>query len=78
LGGYSWEQNDFQRVQAQNRFFITDMLKANDLQSGQNLLPEDVLSEKNMYRLISFFGRLNYAYKNDICLTATLRYDGFF
>lgn len=76
LGGYSWEQNDFQRVQAQNRFFITDMLKANDLQSGQNLLPEDVLSEKNMYRLISFFGRLNYAYKERYMLTATLRYDG--
>ncbi len=76
LGGYSWEQNDFQRVYAQNRFFITNLLGANDLQSGQNLLPEDVGSEKNMFRLISFFTRANYAFKERYMLTATLRYDG--
>ncbi len=76
LGGYSWEENMRQRVQAQNRFFITNSLGANDLQSGQDLRPEDVLSEKNMYRLISFFGRANYAFKERYMLTATLRHDG--
>lgn len=76
LGGYSWEQNDFQSAYAQNRSFITIFLGANDLQSGQNLLPEDVGSEKNMYRLISFFTRANYAFKERYMLTTTLRYDG--
>lgn len=76
LGGYSWEENNFQKFFAKNRFFITNSLKANDLQSGQNLRPDDVGSEKNMFRLISFFGRANYAYKERYMLTATLRYDG--
>ena len=76
LGGYSWEENVYQKVQAQNRYFITNSLGANDLQSGQDLRPEDVSSEKNMYRLISFFGRANYAYKERYMLTATLRQDG--
>ena len=76
LGGYSWEENMYQKVRAQNRYFITNSLGANDLQSGQDLRPEDVSSEKNMYRLISFFGRANYAYKERYMLTATLRQDG--
>ena len=76
LGGYSWEENSRQRVRAQNRYFITNSLGSNDLQSGQDLRPDDVLSEKNMYRLISFFGRANYAFKERYMLTATVRQDG--
>lgn len=76
LAGYSWEENTHQKVHAQNRYFITNSLGANDLQSGQDLRPDDVLSEKNMYRLISFFGRANYAFKERYMITATLRQDG--
>lgn len=76
LGGYSWEGNTYQNAQAQNRYFITNSLGANDLESGQDLRPNDVSSGKNMYRLISFFGRVNYAYKERYMLTATLRQDG--
>ena len=74
--GYSWERNDYSNFQAQNRNFVTDMLGADNLQSGQGLRPTDVESSRNMNKLISFFGRLHYSYKEKYMLTAIFRRDG--
>lgn len=76
LLGYSWEENSYSKFEAGNRNFTTDLLGANKLQAGQDLRPEDVKSEKNEYRLISFFGRVNYSYKERYMATATIRRDG--
>ena len=76
LLGYSWERNDYSRVQVANRNFVTDMLGADNLQSGQGLRPNDVESERNMSKLISFFGRVHYSYLEKYMITATVRRDG--
>jgi len=76
LGGYSYEDNYYQNSGAQNRQFITDQFNYNSLRSGENLRDGDVWSGKSMNKLISFFGRLNYNFKEKYLLTATLRQDG--
>jgi len=74
--GYSWEGDGWTQAKVGNRNFVTDMLGANSLQSGQGLRPNDVESERNMSRLISIFGRANYSYQERYMLTATVRRDG--
>ena len=76
LAGYSWEENNWKMAQVANRDFVTDLLGPNSLQSGQGLRSNDVSSNRNMNRLISFFGRVNYSFAERYMLTATLRRDG--
>lgn len=76
LGGYSYERNDYQLMLAQNRYFITDRFGADNLSTGENLLPTDVGSNRNMNLLISMFGRLDYNFNDKFNVTATLRRDG--
>ena len=76
IAGYSWEESEFSFMRAANRNFTTDLLGANNLESGQGLRPTDVGSARNMQRLISFFGRVHYSYQSKYMVTATLRRDG--
>ncbi len=76
LGGYSYEDNYYQKMGAQNRQFVTDLFGFNNLNAGENLRAGDVWSEKNMTKLISFFGRVNYSLLNKYILTASIRRDG--
>lgn len=76
LGGYSYEDNYHQQFTAQNRQFVTDLFGFNNLRAGENLRAGDVLSEKNMTKLISFFGRVNYSLLDKYILTASIRRDG--
>lgn len=76
LIGYSWEEENYADHTAQSRGFITDLLGADDLASGQNLYPGDAGSSRNQSRLISFYARANYSYKEKYLLTATIRRDG--
>jgi TonB-linked outer membrane protein, SusC/RagA family len=74
--GYSWEENEFTMMRVANRNFVTDLLGANSLQSGQGLRANDVESQKRSDRLISFFARAHYAYNERYMVTATVRRDG--
>ncbi|MDR1555724.1 MAG: TonB-dependent receptor [Tannerellaceae bacterium] len=74
--GYSWERNGYSHVQVANRNFVTDMLGADNLQAGQGLRPTDVESNRNMSKLISYFGRAHYSYLERYMITATMRRDG--
>ncbi len=76
LAGYSYEDNYFQKMGAQNRQFVTDLFEANNLSAGENLRSGDVWSAKNMNKLISFFGRVNYMLMDKYILTASIRRDG--
>jgi TonB-linked SusC/RagA family outer membrane protein len=76
LGGYSYEENYMQYMKAANRGFITDQFEYNNLGAGENLFPGDVASSKEMNKLISFFGRVNYSYDSKYTASATLRRDG--
>ena len=76
LAGYSYEDNYYQNMGAQNRQFVTDLFGANNLSAGENLRSGDVWSGKNMNKLISFFGRVNYTLLEKYVLTASIRRDG--
>ncbi len=76
LGGYSYEDNHYQQAFAQNRYFVTNLFGFNNLGAGEQLLNGDVSSFANMSKLISFFGRINYALADRYILSATLRRDG--
>jgi iron complex outermembrane receptor protein len=76
LAGYSYEENYYQSMGAQNRQFVTDLFGANNLGAGENLRSGDVWSAKSMSKLISFFGRLNYTFFEKYVLTASIRRDG--
>lgn len=76
LAGYSYEENYAQYVKAANRGFITDQFGSDNLAAGENLFPGDVGSTKELSKLISFFGRVNYSYDSKYTFTATLRRDG--
>ncbi len=76
LAGYSWEQEDFESHYVRTRGFVTDLLGANDLASGQNLNPGDATSGKIQSRLISLYARANYSFDEKYMLTATIRRDG--
>jgi iron complex outermembrane receptor protein len=76
LAGYSWEEDNYELQGAQNRQFGTNLLGYDNLQSGENLQSGDVYSQRNMSRLISFFGRVTYNYKEKYVVAATIRKDG--
>ena len=76
LAGYSWEENSYELQGAQNRQFVSNLLGYDNLQSGENLLSGDTYSQRNMSRLISFFGRATYNYDEKYVLAATIRRDG--
>jgi iron complex outermembrane receptor protein len=76
MAGYSWERNDYSFARVANRDFVTDMLGSDNLQAGQGLRPTDVESQRNMNKLISFFGRAHYSYAEKYMVTATVRRDG--
>jgi TonB-linked SusC/RagA family outer membrane protein len=76
LGGYSYEDNHSQNARAQNRYFVTNIFGFNNLGAGEGLLSSDVSSGASMYKLISFFGRLNYSFADRYIISATLRRDG--
>jgi iron complex outermembrane receptor protein len=76
LGGYSYEQDDYESMNVSARGFITDIVGANDLESASTLNPGDAESSKTQSRLISFYARANYSFKERYLLTATIRRDG--
>lgn len=76
LGGYSYEDYLNQEATAQNRFFVTNIFGFNNLEAGEKLLPGDVTSKADMYKLISFFGRVNYSFEERYILSLALRRDG--
>lgn len=76
LAGYSYEDNYYQKSGAQNRQFVTNFFESNNIGAGENLRAGDVWSEKNMNKLISFFGRVNYSLQDKYVVTASLRHDG--
>jgi TonB-linked SusC/RagA family outer membrane protein len=63
---------------AQAKGFINDIAAFNALQLGDlsKVTPGDISSYKNDRNLVSFLGRVNYAYKNRYLLTASFRRDG--
>ncbi len=75
LVGYSFQRFTDEQVRAENSNFITDGFLYNNLGAGAFPKP-GVGSSASKDEMASFFGRMNYSYKDRYLLTATLRADG--
>lgn len=75
LVGYSFQRFTDKYVNAGNQDFLTDGFLFNNLGAGTYEKPW-VGSSASKSEMASFFGRINYTYKDRYLLTATLRADG--
>jgi len=81
LGGYSYQDFENEGFGANNRNFISDAFTYNNLNAGLALSSgvykdNDVWSSKTSSRLIAFFGRAIYSYKDKYMFTAGVRREG--
>ena len=78
LAGYSWENNEYASHYSYREDFAVTSMGADNIQTGSNngLKSGNITSARNAYKLISFFGRATYSYKERYMLTATIRRDG--
>jgi TonB-linked SusC/RagA family outer membrane protein len=78
LGGYSWQETNFEGFNASNFRFATDLFSYNNLDIGNALTDGEagMGSYKNDYRLIGFFSRLNYIWNRKYLFMASMRYEG--
>lgn len=77
LGGYSYEENDYNNYYMQNWDFPTDKFGYNDIQLGQAISSGKYDNMISSYRsetnLIGFFGRVTYNYNEKYLVMASLR-----
>jgi iron complex outermembrane receptor protein len=77
LAGHSYQQfNDASRTFSNRGFANNDIEPKYQDQTSSTVYPTSVGSTAVKNELQSFFGRLNYGFKNKYLLTATLRADG--
>ncbi len=78
LGGYSYQDFVNENFWESNYNFPTDLFGYNQIQAGSALTDgkASMGSGKSSYKLIGFFGRLNYDWDNRFILMGSLRYEG--
>ena len=81
MGGYSYQKFENSGLYAENYNFTSDALTYNKLGDGtwyKNIVTDEAGfdSWKNDSKLIAFFGRASYDYKQRYLFTASLRYEG--
>ena len=78
LGGYSYQDFENDGFWFSTYNFPTDIFGFNRLQSGDALTQgkAGVGSSKSEYKLIGFFSRMNYSWKDRYLLMGSLRYEG--
>ncbi|MCB0619628.1 MAG: SusC/RagA family TonB-linked outer membrane protein [Saprospiraceae bacterium] len=78
LAGYSYQDFITENFEAEAGDFISDALTFNNLNIAQDFpnARATVRSNKNSYKVIAFFGRLNLNYDDTYYLSASLRQEG--
>ncbi|QCR23161.1 SusC/RagA family TonB-linked outer membrane protein [Pontibacter sp. SGAir0037] len=79
LGGYSYQQFENSGISVSNRDFPSDALTYNNIGTGLYAQVEgrnEMGSFKNTSKLIAFFGRVNYSFKDKYLASASVRYEG--
>ena len=79
MGGYSYQEFNYEKVKAENRNFPTDAFLTNNLGAGDYEKVDGRLgmeSNKNQEKTIAFLGRINYNYNDMFLFTGSLRYEG--
>ncbi len=74
VGGYEYTDFDNRDFGIETRSFVTDALTFNNLGAGSQVQPPSSFQEQS--RLVSFFSRANFGYKNKYFLTGVIRRDG--
>jgi len=74
LLGISWQATNFFRNTAHSENFVTDFFENNNMGAGSKSI--SVTSLRNRSAFNSYFGRLNYSYKDKYLVTFTGRADG--
>ncbi|MET4082241.1 TonB-linked SusC/RagA family outer membrane protein [Pedobacter sp. UYP30] len=72
--GVSWQGNNYVSSSAHSENFVTDFFESNNLGSGSKAI--SVGSNRNGFAFNSYFGRVNYNFKNKYYATITGRADG--
>ena len=78
LAGYSWNKNNNQEAFMDNYNFPTDDYSYNNMAAG-TALKEGKATEKSYqeeYKLVGYFGRINYNYQGRYYLSASIRHEG--
>ncbi|MEA1897621.1 MAG: SusC/RagA family TonB-linked outer membrane protein [Bacteroidota bacterium] len=76
VGGYSFQQDNYDGFSAQGTEPLSDYVMSHNLGVLNNVKVGDIASYKGSNRLISFFGRAVYNYDSRYYFTATVRRDG--
>ncbi|WP_324677864.1 SusC/RagA family TonB-linked outer membrane protein [Hymenobacter sp. GOD-10R] len=78
LGGYSYQYRVFEEFSGSNSGFLNDVFQENNLGAGNflQLGKSSLGSNKEDNRLIAFFGRVNYSYKDKYIAQFILRHEG--
>jgi TonB-dependent starch-binding outer membrane protein SusC len=74
VGGYEYSDFDNGEFGAEGRNFLTDAFSFNNLGGGGTLVAPFSFREQS--RLVSFFGKANYSFKDRYFLTGVIRRDG--
>ncbi len=74
LAGLSWQETNFFRIAALVRGFATDYFGFNNLGAGSTNPQVESDASRNAFN--SYFGRINYAFRNKYLFTVTGRADG--
>lgn len=79
MGGYSYQEFNWEKFNAENMNFPTDAFLYNNLDAGDYNKADGRLgmgSEKNQEKTIAFLGRVNYDFDNTFLFTGSIRYEG--
>lgn len=78
LGGYSYQYRVFESFEAGNSGFLNDVFQENNLGAGNflQLGKSSLGSTKEDNKLIAFFGRVNYSFKDKYIAQFILRHEG--
>ena len=76
IGGYSWQENNYEGFGATAYEFVTDNYGFNNLDGGGRAQLGDKYSYRGASRLVSFYTRANYDIGGKLMLTGTVRRDG--
>lgn len=76
IGGYSWQENNYEGFGATAYDFVTDNYSFNNLDGGGRAQLGDKYSYRGASRLVSFYTRANYDIGGKLMLTGTVRRDG--
>ncbi|WP_459188441.1 SusC/RagA family TonB-linked outer membrane protein [Parabacteroides sp. APC149_11_2_Y6] len=79
MAGYSYQEFNWEKFNAENMNFPTDAFLYNNLDAGDYNKADGRLgmgSEKNQEKTIAFLGRVNYDFDNTFLFTGSIRYEG--